>query len=396
MIMIEEYFNFALTNLKYRQLRSWFTIIGIVIGIAAIVSLISLSWGLQDSITEQFEKLGSARVYIAAGEIGFSGPGRGLTIKDVKAVEKVSAVEWVNPFLIVSSDVTFERNKEFIYQLLGIETEDLAEKWSDIGLDVDSGRMLKKGDKYSAMIGYKTSTNRFDKQIRVGNDIQIKGVDFKVVGVMEEVGNSEDDNSVYIPMEIARKLFNQPEEVTAVEVKIKRGQDIELAADKIERELKKIRDEKSFSVLTPQQILRQMGEILGIVQAVLVGIAAISLLVGAVGIMNSMYTSVLERTKEIGVMKSIGASEKNILMIFLFESGIQGAVGGVIGSTLGVIISILVGKLARSAGFGMLKITVNPVLILFGIGFAVVVGLIAGYLPSRQAQKITPAEALRQ
>ena len=135
---------------------------------------------------------------------------------------------------------------------------------------------------------------------------------------------------------------------------------------------------------------------LAIVQIVLGGIAAISLLVGGIGILNSMYTSVLERTKQIGIMKSLGARNNNIFMVFLVEAGLIGLVGGVAGVILGSAISLAVGVIAAQAGFGLLKIIIDYKLLLFGLAFAVGMGMFSGYLPARRAAKLQPVEALRQ
>ena len=164
--------------------------------------------------------------------------------------------------------------------------------------------------------------------------------------------------------------------------------------EKVKREFERQRGDKNIEVVTPTQILEQIGSILGVVQAVLVGIAAISLVVGGIGITNSMYTTVLERTKEIGIMKSIGARNFDVLAIFLIESGLMGLVGGFFGVLLGTGISLAIGKFSTEAGFKLL-VAVNPGLMLFGLLFAFIVGMISGSLPARQASKLKPVDALR-
>ena len=150
-----------------------------------------------------------------------------------------------------------------------------------------------------------------------------------------------------------------------------------------------------FEVRTPEQILNQFSLILGVVQFILIGIAAISLVVGGIGIMNSMYTSVLERTKDIGIMKSIGATNLSILSIFLLESAILGFIGGIVGITIGSALAVIVDVIAKQAGFSILKITVDYKIILLGLFFAIIVGSISGVLPAYRASKLKPVEALR-
>ena len=162
----------------------------------------------------------------------------------------------------------------------------------------------------------------------------------------------------------------------------------------VEKELERKRGDTNFQVLTASQILEQIGQILGVMQIVLVGIAAISLLVGAIGIMNSMYTSVLERTKDIGIMKAIGARNADILQIFLIESGMIGLVGGLLGTALGTGMALAVEPFAKNAGFPLI-ITLEMGVLLFGLLFAFVIGMISGILPAYQASKLKPVDALR-
>ncbi len=148
--------------------------------------------------------------------------------------------------------------------------------------------------------------------------------------------------------------------------------------------------------MTSVQLIEQISSLLGVVQIVLVGIAAISLVVGGIGIMNSMYTSVLERTKEIGLMKAIGARNKDIMFFFILEAGLVGAIGGMAGTLLGSIIAIGVDVAAKAAGYNILSIAITPQLVLFGIGFAAMTGAISGAFPAKEASKMQPTDALRQ
>jgi putative ABC transport system permease protein len=221
---------------------------------------------------------------------------------------------------------------------------------------------------------------------------------------MSEFGNPQDDNTIYIPIDTAQNIFNKKNEVNMIELMTKDGISMSAAAKKAERALLKERGEKlsasrknklNFQVTTPDQLLGQLNNVLLIVQAVLVSIAAISLVVGAIGIMNSMYTNVLERTKEIGVMKSVGAKHKDILKVFLIESAIIGFIGGLIGVIFGIGLSKLIESYAIEAGFSFLKIGINYPLIVFSVLFAMIIGMLAGYLPASKAAKLEVVEALR-
>jgi putative ABC transport system permease protein len=160
-----------------------------------------------------------------------------------------------------------------------------------------------------------------------------------------------------------------------------------------DRDLK--RGNEDFNVQTFEQVLETFSVILGIVQLVVVGIATISLVVGGIGIMNTMYTSVLERTRQIGVMKAIGAKDSHILLIFLFEAGIIGLFGGTVGVILGTIAGKTVETAASIAGYSMLRVALTLKIALTGLLFAFFVGVLSGIAPARQASKLNPVEALR-
>ncbi|MDO8656675.1 MAG: FtsX-like permease family protein, partial [Nanoarchaeota archaeon] len=242
--------------------------------------------------------------------------------------------------------------------------------------------------------GSRVAKDMFSKELTVGNKITIAKDEFKIVGILEEIGNSQDDNQINIPLESAREIFDEPESVDTIIAQVKSTSDIPLLQEKIEKELERKRGDTNFQVLTAAQILEQINQILGIMQAVLIGIAAISLLVGAIGIMNSMYTSVLERTKDIGIMKAIGARNSDILHIFLIESGMIGLVGGLLGTALGTGLALAIGSFSKQAGF-LLIINIEVMVLAFGLLFAFIIGMVSGVLPAYQASKLKPVDALR-
>ncbi len=390
-MMISDYFRLAINSILHRKLRSWLTIIGIVIGVAAIIALISLSLGLKSTIEEQFEAFGADKILISPK--GFRGPGtlaEGLTEKDVEVLERIDEIEVVSPGMALPGEVKFHEETEFPFIFGSRNSKEILEG----GTNLEEGRYLEENDKFSVLIGSSVAEDLFDEEIRLRNKIQINGQDFKVVGILEPVGNSQDDNTIYITLDDFREIFNKEDEVGFISTKVKQGVDIPTLQKKIERELEKARDDENFQVVTPTQILEQINQILGVIQAVLVGIAAISLLVGGIGIMNSMYTTVLERTRDIGIMKAIGAKKSDILKIFLIESGLMGLVGGAFGVILGTLISLGVAKYSTQAGFKLL-VEINLPLMLFGLLFAFVVGMISGIWPAYQASKLKPVDALR-
>ena len=391
--MILEYFRLAVNNITHRKVRSWLTIIGIIIGIASIIALISLSMGLKNSITAQFESFGSDKILVSAAT--FQGPGSlsiGLTEKDVTTLERLSEFDIVAPFIARPGSVEFKKESKFPV-IFGMPPKD-AQKLFEATRDIEEGRFLRQGDKFDAVLGSRAAKNLFKKEIRINNRIEINGISFKVVGIYKEIGNQQDDNAISIPLEAFQEIFDTNGQVDFITARVKPGTDIPSIQKKVERLLKRERGDENFQVVTPTQILEQISQVLGIVQLVLVGIAAISLVVGGIGIMNSMYTSVLERTRDIGVMKAIGAKDSDIMKIFLIESGLMGFVGGIFGVALGTLLSLAIGKYATEAGFKLL-VTVNPQLMLFGLLFAFIIGIISGALPAYRASQLNPVEALR-
>ncbi len=392
--MIGEYFLFAVNSIRHRKLRSWLTILGIVIGVAAIISLIMISRGLERSIEEQFSQFGANRILMSAK--GFQGPGtqsEGLTLDDVETVEKIGGFEYVTPAIFRQAEVS--HNKEVAFTLVGgIPAEQTEQFIEDTSVELAEGRFIKAGDKLTTIVGSRVASEMFDKHLTLGSKLEIGGKEFRIIGIWEESGNAQEDNRINIPLETAQEIFKTGNKIDTMVAQVKTGGNIKLIQDRIERALERERGNTNFQVLTPDQIVEQINQILGIMQIVLVGIATISLVVGAIGIMNSMYTSVLERTKDIGIMKAIGARNSDILQIFLIESGLMGFVGGLFGTAIGAGIAFFVERIAANAGFP-LSVEIEAWLLLFGLGFAFIVGVGSGMLPAYQASRLKPVDALR-
>ncbi len=342
---MKDHFFLAFSNLRRRGLRSWLTMIGIFIGIAAVVGLISLGQGLQGAINEQFEQLGKDKIMIQSKSLGPPGSASSgkliLTTKDLEAIKSVRGVENVVGILMKTSVLSFKDESKITFAI-GINPEDISLFSTMQSFKIIDGRDLKKGDGYKAVVGYNNAVDGkiWKKGVQIGSTIEVEGIEFKVIGILGKSGDPYNDAGIYVPKETLREISNAKDEESEIIAKTQNGFNPSDVADAITRKLRQERDEKkdqeTFSVQTSEQLLTTFTNIFGIVQAVLVGIAAISLVVGGIGIMNTMYTSVLERTKEIGVMKAIGARNSDILLIFLIESGMLGLVGGLIGIGLGI------------------------------------------------------------
>lgn len=402
--MIVDYFRLAFRSLVGRSVRTWLTMIGIFIGITAVVSLISLGSGLQDSINKEFESMGKNRIMITPGG-GHFGPQGGemsigkMTEDDLKVVRKVKGVDVATAYISKSSKVKFKDELKFL-NVWGFATDsDAQEMVKRSGfLELNKGRQLKKGDKFKAVIGESIAYDTFDKDLRIGDTIIIEDKEFKIVGIQKP--STMGSGSINIPLGVARELYDAPEEISGIFALTNPGEEPSVVSDRITRKLRRHRGlkkgEEDFSVQTAEQMIGQLNMILSIVTMFLAGIAAISLLVGGIGIMNTMYTTVLERTREIGIMKSIGATNNNVLLLFLIESGVLGLAGGAVGIFLGFLISKTGEYIAIKMGVEFFKSSFTVFLILGSLMFSFFIGAASGILPARQASKMQPVEALRK
>jgi len=264
----------------------------------------------------------------------------------------------------------------------------------------EAGRELDEGDRYKAVIGNNIAHTAFDREVGIGDKISILGQEFRVIGIYEKIGNAMDDNSIMVPIEIMRDLIGEEERISMLYLNTKKGYDVQKVAENIEEELRDFRDEEegdeTFAVSTAKDLIETFGSVLNIVQVVVIGLAAISLLVGGVGIMNTMYMAVMERTREIGTMKAIGATNADILTIFLFESGVLGMIGGLIGVGIGLGLSKTVEiVVVQFYGTPLIQAHISLALVGGAIAFSFVVGMISGILPAKQASGLKPVEALR-
>jgi putative ABC transport system permease protein len=393
--MISDYFLFGIQNMKHRQLRSWLTIIGVIIGIAAIVALITLGEGFENAIVEQFGVLGADRIRVAPE--GLTGPpvsAVGLTIDDVDTVKRTRGVDFAGGLIFASAIAKFDDVEQVVF-VKGIDSQLAANKQLDVNVELMEGTWFAPGEEDVGVIGYSLANNVYDKEIRLRQSIEIKGRKVKVVGILESIGDQSVDQIVYLPYSTAEGIFDAKDEVNAIFAAVNDGEDMNEVAKRIEVNLEKDRGDDNFVVFTPDEILNQLASILGVVQFVLAGIAAISLLVGGIGIMNSMYTAVLERTRQIGLMKAVGASPTTILQIFIFEAGLIGVVGGILGCIVGLFFAYSVQFTAAIAGFDYLSIQILWDVLLYSLGFSFVVGILSGTYPAYKASKLQPVEALR-
>ncbi|MCK5149842.1 ABC transporter permease [Candidatus Pacearchaeota archaeon] len=399
------YLLFSFKNLRKRGIRSWLTLLGVFIGIAAVISLMTLGAGLKTAIVGQFGVSSTEIITVQAGGLSYGPPGSDvttpLTIQDVQAIEKISSVDYAIPRNVET--VKLEYNERVVFTMALSVQEGFEKEIYDIfEIEAREGRLLKNGDYKKVILGYDYGDEKkggFEKRIEAKKKILIQDEKFEVVGILEKKGSFIMDKAVFIYDNDLKQLMKYGDDVDVIAVKVKSKDLIDKAKEDIEKLLRKRRNvkvgEEDFEVATPEAMLETINSILGGVQAFIVIIAFISIIVGAIGIINTMTTSVVERKKEIGIMKAIGAKNKHIFFQFFIESGVLGLVGGIAGIVFGLLVGYL-GTIGINNFVGAsTKPEINFVLIILSLIGSFLIGAVAGIIPAMGAAKQNPVEALR-
>ena len=411
----EDILGLSFNNLVNRKLRSWLTILGIIIGVAAVVALVSVGEGMQASVTERLGSLGANTITITAGrirafggfgqEVGASQASGNLTESDLRIVKTTPGVLYANGLVSGREDVSFA-GQTVSASIQGVDTS-VWRFMETTGLE--SGRYLSEGDTYVAVVGNRIANDVFKQQITLNRQITIGGVNFRVVGILESAGFiGQEDSSIFIPKDVARNILtdltaNQLSSITVQTTDSSNSEDVAAQIEKMLMITRHVTNQtKDFTVSSAQAIMETVNSITQTITLFLGGIAGISLLVGGIGIANTMFMSVMERTRLIGVLKALGATDSEVIKLFLTESALMGLVGGLIGAFIGFLISGIISELGLRAagigggvGMGGFTTVVTPQLVLFAIGFSVFTGMVSGLLPARMASKLEPVEALR-
>ena len=404
---LKEYFNIAVRNIRTRSLRSFLTILGIVIGVFLIISLLSLSEGLKSTINQQLQAMGGEMVMVMPGSdedfiTSMMFGGAKLQKEDVEAIKNAEGVDKVLGFSYTGAIIRFkEESKQAAIAGYDPWKEGLAILSIFQGWSLSDGRWPSKGNE--VLIGSQVASEIFSKELKAGSEITIKGRKFQVAGVLNSLGSKQDDSMISMDMKVYQDITGEKRGTAAYAmVKLEDGADENAVAENIEEALKATRkrrsgtDEADFSVITSEKMGAIAGNILGIIQMVIIAFASIAIIVGGIGITNSMFTSVRERTKEIGIMKAIGAKNSAILLIFLFEAGIVGLIGGIGGTLFGSLLAKGIETYGQMHPLFYFKASISIGLIIFGLVFSFIIGCVSGMLPARTAARLKPVEALRR
>ena len=390
----------AFEDFRRNKIRTFLTSLGILIGVASVVLLISFGLGLKQYIKNQFERMGTNLIIVLPGKILSGGNFRGgssalggvkFDERDVARLKKVSQVTYVVP--IFSKSVSLSAGKKTEVSDLFATTADM---FAIRNLTIDKGRLFKKTDVEKrtkvAVIGPKIAQKIFGSVgTALGRTVQIEGQAFRVIGILDSKGGGgfggpDFDSFTYVPYKSAYS-FNPDKNFIGIYIKVANEKAVNVAKARISDSLLSRYGEDDFSVIEQTEILNAVSSIFSVLNSILVLIGAISLIVGGIGIMNIMYVSVVERTREIGIRRAIGATSRDILAQFLAESVLLSLVGGASGVALSFLIVLLIQKVFPA------YIDLTSVLIAFGVSS--LIGIIFGVFPARKAANLSPIDAIR-
>ncbi len=399
--------EYAVKNLRMRQLRSWLTITGIVIGVIAMVVITSVTEGVSQYVEGLLSSFGPdfmlvIPVNIDSGGLATAGgmgigqsPYGKLYQRDVDSVASVPGVKEVARTVYGRTTVRF-KDKELDTLVVGIDPNAI-DMFGDY-FRIDQGRAYTDSERRVVVLGNDAANVVFGKdKVSVGNTMEIGGNDYRVVGILAPINHpfaAQDNAMIAVPFDEGKDLFRSQlakNEVTYIYVKLDEGYDPADVKSAIEYKLasnhRVTLDDKDFSVITSDFIKETVGSILGLLSQLLLAITAVATLVGGIGISNTMFMAVLERVREVGILKSIGATGRDITLIFLTESALIGLTGGAIGFAAAAAILLVAGQ------FGV-PYVIRPEWVASVFVFSVGVGIVAGYIPARQAAKMDPVRAL--
>ncbi len=383
----------AIEDFRRNKVRTALTSLGIMIGVMSVVLLIALGLGLKNYIEDQFNSMGANLVMIMPGSGISGGTGAGMVggaefdERDVNSLIRIPNVKYVIPVFFKAAGVEAGGEKKNSY-IMGVNED----YFRLMNKELIGGEEFTKSDVAAGtkvtVLGYALADNLFENPTdAVGKTVRLENLRVKVIGVMEKTGDNEGDNAVILPYKATYGSLNPKKTFWSLYIGVESKDQVTNVKEGVEETLLKRYKEDDFSVTDQTDLLSTVNQIFNIVNSVLIAIGSISLLVGGIGIMNIMYATVTERTKEVGIRRAVGATQRDILLQFLTESLILSVFGGVLGLIFASLI-VLVVRIFFPAAINLLS-----VLITFGISSAI--GVFFGVFPARRAARLTPIEAIR-
>jgi putative ABC transport system permease protein len=397
----KESIKYSLNNIKKSKARSILTILSILVGIATIFIFVSFGWGLYDYIDDFTSSSSADKLLIQPKGVGIPGLDNAFKLldDDIRAIEKTAGIYEATGMYMATGEAIQDDVRKYIFVTSYDPELPMIMELSDI--NIDKGRELRKGDSGKVTLGYNylVKNKIFPKSYSLNSKINIQGQELRIVGFYESVGNPQDDSNIYITNDFMSELYPDKELSYAMIIARADKENLDDVSERVETKLRQSRDldkgKEDFSVESYADLLESFTVVLDIIIGFIVLIASISIIVSAVNTANTMITSVLERFKEIGILKSIGARNSEIFKIFLFESGFLGFVAGVLGVLLGYGGTILAANILDNLGYGFLSPHYSWILFSGLILFATLNGAISGMIPAWRASKINTVDALR-
>jgi putative ABC transport system permease protein len=403
-MILEEELKYAKNNLLRRKTRTFLTILSIFVGITTTFIFISFGLGLYGYVQDLAGETSADKFIVQARGVGAPGldDSFGLDETDLGEVEKTLGVKQSLGFYADVAEVEHKRERKFVFvSAYDTKAENNILFEQAFGFSVDTGRQLRKEDKGKTVLGhnYQEADRIFKDPLDIGDKIGINDERFEIVGFYEKVGNPQDDSNVYISETEFKRLFGKDKTFAMIFGEVHDRDEIDKVVERIEKNIRNNRNldegDEDFFVQTYSELIEQFGSVLNILIGFIIVIALISVIVSAINTANTMITSVLERTKEIGVMKAIGATRPTIRNMFLVESGVVGFVAGLLGVVMGWAISSTFKKLLVILGWSFLAPRYNLTLFISLILFSTIVGILSGVTVAIQASRLKPVDALR-
>lgn len=401
MIISKESIKYSLNNIKKSKTRSILTILSIFVGIATIFIFVSYGWGLYDYIDEFTSSSSADKLMIQPK--GGTIPGLGTAFKlfddDVDVIKNTAGVYEATGVYIAAGEIVQDESKKYVFVMSYDPDLPMVMELSDI--EVVEGRPLRSSDSGKVTLGYNymVKDRIFPKAYSLNSKIEVQGQDLRIVGFYESVGNPQDDSNIYVTNDFMSELYPEKELSYGMIIARADRNNVDEVSERVNKKLRQHRNldagKEDFSVQSYSDLLESFMIVLDIIIGFILLIAFISIIVSAVNTANTMITSVLERFKEIGILKSIGARNSEIFKIFLFESGFLGFVAGVIGVLIGWGATDFGAGILEELGYGFLSPHYSWVLFAGLILFATLTGAISGMIPAWRASKINAVDALR-
>ena len=393
----------ALREIRRNVLRSSLTILGIVIGVAAVITMVTIGDGATAQIQADIQKLGTNLLQVFRGQ-GFGGPGGArsaappFNMDDVNAIEsEISGVKAVAPSSNSGTQAIYG-NTNWSTQVTGTNDKFIEVRDWPLALGRNFSDSELRGGAAVCILGNTVKQELFGDQDPIGNSIRLSRISCQVIGVLSAKGQSgfgqDQDDLVVIPLRTLQRRMAGNSDVGAILVSARDGvstEKVQADLERLMRERRKIRPggDDDFNIRDLKEVSSTFTSTTRVLTALLGAVAAVSLVVGGVGIMNIMLVSVTERTREIGTRLAVGAMARDVLLQFLIEAVVLATLGGIIGILLGL------GMGALATGAFKLPFVLNPGIILLAFGFSAAVGIVFGYFPARRAAQLDPIEALR-